>query len=77
MSHHHIGEAAEILHVTTRTLRHWDRIGLLVPARRAWSDHRLYTDDDLERALQILVYRAAGLPLHHLLSAGLPLPAAP
>ena len=66
MTDHHIGEAADILHVTTRTLRHWDQIGLLVPTRRTWSDHRLYTDDDLERALQILVYRAAGLPLREI-----------
>lgn len=66
MTDHHIGEAADILHVTTRTLRHWDQIGLLVPTRRTWSDHRLYTGSDLERALQILVYRAAGLPLREI-----------
>ena len=63
MTDYSIGEAADILHVTTRTLRHWDQIGLLVPTWRTWSDHRLYTDDDLERALQILVYREAGVPL--------------
>ena len=63
MTDHQIGEAADILHVTTRTLRHWDQIGLLVPTWRTWSDHRLYTDDDLERALQILVYREAGVLL--------------
>lgn len=58
-----IGEAAEILNVTTRTLRHWDQVGLLVPRWRTWADHRLYTDGDVERALQILVYREAGLQL--------------
>lgn len=63
MTDYTIGEAAEILHVTTRTLRHWDAIGLLVPTWRTWADHRLYTDDDLETALQILVYREAGVPL--------------
>lgn len=63
MTDYSIGEAADILHVTTRTLRHWDQIGLLVPTWRTWSDHRLYTDDDLERALQILVYREAGVSL--------------
>lgn len=63
MTDYHIGEAAEILHITTRTLRHWDQVGLLVPSWRTWSDHRLYTEDDLQRALQILVYREAGLPL--------------
>lgn len=63
MTDYTIGEAADILRVTTRTLRHWDHIGLLVPGWRTWADHRLYTDDDLERALQILVYREAGMPL--------------
>ncbi|GAB3594236.1 HTH-type transcriptional activator TipA [Corynebacterium faecale] len=63
MADYTIGEAAEILHVTTRTLRHWDSIGLLSPTWRTRADHRLYTDDDLETALQILVYREAGVPL--------------
>jgi DNA-binding transcriptional MerR regulator len=61
-----IREAADILRVTTRTLRHWDHIGLLVPGRRTWADHRLYTGADLDRALQILVYREAGLPLREI-----------
>ncbi|QGU05506.1 MerR family transcriptional regulator [Corynebacterium comes] len=63
MTDHTIGEAADILRVTTRTLRHWDHIGLLVPGWRTWADHRLYTEADLDRAWQILVYREAGLPL--------------
>lgn len=58
-----IGEAADLLRVTTRTLRHWDHIGLLVPGWRTWADHRLYTAADLDRALQILIYREAGLQL--------------
>lgn len=63
MTDYHISDAADILNITTRTLRHWDHIGLLVPGWRTSADHRLYTDDDLDRALQILVYREAGLPL--------------
>lgn len=58
-----IGDAAELLGVTTRTLRHWDAIGLLSPQYRTWSDYRLYTDEDIDTALEILVYRAAGVPL--------------
>ncbi|HHU66653.1 MerR family transcriptional regulator [Corynebacterium sp.] len=66
MTDYTIGEAADILHVTTRTLRHWDHIGLLTPGWRTWADHRLYTEADLERALQILVYREAGVPLREI-----------
>lgn len=58
-----IGEAAELLGVTVRTLRHWESIGLLVPSWRTLGGHRLYVDDDLERAQRILVYREIGLPL--------------
>lgn len=63
MTDYQIGEAAEILRVSTRTLRYWDSIGLLVPSHRTWSGHRVYTGEDLETALQILVYREVGLPL--------------
>ncbi len=58
-----IGETAELLGVSTRTLRHWDEIGLLQPAWRTSADYRLYTEADIERALTILVYRSAGLSL--------------
>ena len=58
-----VGQMADYLGVTTRTLRHWDNIGLLVPSFRTWSDYRLYTEADIERAMQILVYREAGVPL--------------
>lgn len=58
-----IGEAAQLLGVTTRTLRHWDNIGLLSPSWRTTTDYRLYTDEDVEKAMQILVYRAAGVAL--------------
>ena len=66
MTDYTIGEAAEILRVTTRTLRHWDHIGLLSPGWRTQADHRLYTGEDLDRALQILIYREAGLPLREI-----------
>lgn len=58
-----IGRAAEILGVTPRTLRHWEAVGLLEPQWRTLGDYRLYTPEDVERGLQIVVYRAAGVPL--------------
>ncbi|MDR7330247.1 MerR family transcriptional regulator [Corynebacterium guangdongense] len=63
MSDHTIGEAADILKVTTRTLRHWDSIGLLTPSRRTTADHRLYSDEDLAVGARILIYRGAGMAL--------------
>lgn len=58
-----IGEAADLLGITPRTLRHWDDIGLLTPSFRSWGDYRLYTEADLDRAWEILVYRETGMPL--------------
>lgn len=58
-----IGDAAELLGITVRTLRHWESIDLLVPSWRTLGGHRLYVDADLARAQQILVYREIGLPL--------------
>lgn len=62
-SEYTIGEAATILGVTPRTLRHWDEIGLLSPSWRTPSDYRLYTENDLELGMVIMVYRSAGLEL--------------
>lgn len=58
-----IGEAAEILGVTTKTLRHWDTVGLLVPSWRSHAGYRLYSEQDLQRGFCILGYREAALPL--------------
>lgn len=58
-----IGEAAELLGVTVRTLRHWESVGLLAPEWRTMGGHRLYVEEDLARAQRILVYREIGLPL--------------
>ena len=58
-----IGDVAEILKVTTRTLRHWDDIGLLSPQWRTGGDHRLYTEDEVQRGMDILIYRSVGIEL--------------
>ncbi|MGO3773832.1 MerR family transcriptional regulator, partial [Corynebacterium variabile] len=58
-----VGEVAEILGVTVRTLHHWDQIGLASPSERTWSDYRLYTATDLARLQRIAVYRELDMPL--------------
>lgn len=60
VSEYSISEAAARLDVTTRTLRYWDRIGLLSPQWRTYSDYRIYTEADIGRALKVLVHVAAG-----------------
>jgi len=49
--------------VSVRTLRHYDRLGLLKPAARTKSQYRLYAESDLPRLEQIIALRALGLSL--------------
>lgn len=49
--------------VTTRTLRHYDQIGLLSPKGRNQGNVRLYGRSELETLQAILVYRRLGIPL--------------
>ena len=49
--------------VTSRTLRHYDQIGLLRPAAAEAGGQRWYGPDELLRLQRILVLRELGLPL--------------
>lgn len=61
-----IGEVAARTGLTTRTLRHYDELGLLVPSARSWGDYRLYDEEDLLRLLQIQNLKALGLSLQEI-----------
>ena len=43
-----IGEVADLVHLSLRTLRHWDEVGLVRPSGRSAGGFRLYTDSDVE-----------------------------
>ena len=58
-----VGQVADLFGVTVRTLHHYDEIGLLVPSERSRAGYRLYTDEDLTRLQQVVVYRRLELPL--------------
>jgi len=49
--------------VSARTLRYYDEIDLLKPARVASSGYRIYGQDEVDMLQQILFYRALGFPL--------------
>lgn len=68
-----IGELAEQAGLTVRTLRHYDRLGLLTPRSRTPGGQRCYTDEDVVRLQQIVALRGCGLSLEEIgsvLSAG-------
>lgn len=54
---------ADLAGVTPRTLRWYDKQGLLPPARITESGYRLYGPEQVDRLWQILFYRALDLPL--------------
>jgi DNA-binding transcriptional MerR regulator len=59
------GEFAALAGVTVRALHHYDRIGLLRPARGD-GGYRVYTARDLEALEQIVVLKFVGIPLRQI-----------
>ena len=49
----HIGEVAERSGLSSRTLRHYEQIGLLVPSERTDGGFRVYSDEDMRRLMTI------------------------
>jgi MerR family transcriptional regulator, thiopeptide resistance regulator len=58
-----IADVAKLSKVTSRTLRHYDAIGLLEPAWTAPGGRRFYEQEQLLRLQQILLLRDLGLGL--------------
>lgn len=48
-----IGEVAESVGLSLRTIRHYEEVGLVPPSGRSAGRFRLYTDDDVERLLLV------------------------
>ncbi len=63
-----IGEVAERVGITTRTIRYYEELGLLgPPGDRSKGTHRLYDDDDVSRLTELLRLRdLLGLTLEEL-----------
>ncbi len=61
-----VKELSELTGLTPRTLRYYDAIGLLCPARNRDNDYRLYGEAEVDRLQQILLYRAMGVPLEEI-----------
>lgn len=60
-----ISQAAQTGNVTTETLRHYDRIGLLKPCKTdQWTRYRYYSEQDIVRLNTICALRCMDFPLH-------------
>ncbi|HBV87819.1 MAG TPA: MerR family transcriptional regulator [Desulfosporosinus sp.] len=59
---------AQMAGVSTRTLRYYDEIGILKPARINSSGYRIYGQAEVDRLQQILFYRELGVGLERIKS---------
>lgn len=60
-----VKQLAELSGISTRTLRYYDSIGLLCPARKD-NGYRCYDSSHIDRLQQILLYREMGFQLEHI-----------
>lgn len=61
-----IGEAANRVGLSLRTIRHWGEVGLVEPSGRSAGGFRLYTEDDVERMLFIKTLKPLDLSLEQI-----------
>lgn len=61
-----IRELSQLAGVSARTLRYYDEIGLLKPARAEASGYRFYGEKEVDLLQQILFYRERGLGLERI-----------
>lgn len=62
-----VGEAAKIVHMTSESLRHYDRIGLVQPSRRdPRTNYRYYTEQDIVRLNTVHALQQMDLPLQEI-----------
>lgn len=61
-----IGEIASLLGVSTKTLRHYQKLGLIEEPERTDGKYRLYTPRHLEKLRQIRDLQQVGLKLHEI-----------
>ena len=63
---YHTSEFAHKASVSVRTLRYYDKVGLLSPSTYTESGYRLYTDTDFLRLQQILALKFLGFSLQEI-----------
>ena len=61
-----IKKLSNLAGVSTRTLRYYDEIGILKPARINSSGYRIYGEKEVDRLQQILFYRELGINLENI-----------
>ena len=63
---HQIGEIARQTHLSLRTLRYWEEVGLIRPTGRTSGGFRLYSEDELVRVQLVRDMKPADLTIEEL-----------
>ena len=58
-----IRDLSKMAGISTRTLRYYDEIDILKPAKISDSGYRVYSDNEIDILQQILFYKELGLDL--------------
>ncbi len=61
-----VKQLAQLAGISTRTLRYYDDIGLLVPRGRTRAGYRLYTSQQVDLLQQIMFYKQLGVSLEEI-----------
>ena len=61
--HYRIGEVADRVGLSLRTIRYYEEIGLVTPSGRTEGGFRLYTDSDVDRLRLIKALKPVGMSL--------------
>ncbi|GBF75255.1 hypothetical protein PA598K_03647 [Paenibacillus sp. 598K] len=61
-----VGRFASAVHTTIRTLRYYEKIGLLVPGKKNDSNQKIYTRDELKKFYNIQLLKSMGWPLNEI-----------
>lgn len=61
-----VKEVADLCGVSIRLLHHWDYVGLASPSDRLPNGYRLYSEQDICRIQQALLYRETGMSLERI-----------
>jgi DNA-binding transcriptional MerR regulator len=61
--HYQIGEVADTVGLSLRTIRYYEEIGLVPPSGRTEGGFRLYTDSDVDRLRLVKALKPVGMSL--------------
>lgn len=64
--HKQIGEVADRIGLSLRTIRYYEEVGLVTPSARSHGGFRLYTEADIARLLLIKRMKPLGFSLDHM-----------